>query len=284
MGMLWVLVAAIVLGAVLPARWAWRRYVGDWFAPPEARNWRDGQANERAKTLFDSDKLLALAAEFPGSPSPLARWTEVAVLERDWPEAVRRAEVFRRHFPGDIFGYLAGARALNETGDYKEAEALLATAAKKFPSHPRPLIDRALVAQYRHDWPEARRRWQHLQRRFPNEERPFAGEGLALMEMGDLAAAETALAAALARFPANRDALLWYADLAHRQGHWAEAAQRWALVRQRCDDRIEGYLRGAEAMRRCDRINEARDILAQGQIIFLHHEGMKKAYEALEHG
>ena len=120
-----------------------------------------------------------------------------------------------------------------------------------------------------------------MQRRFPNEEQPFAWEGMALLEMGDLAAAETALANALARFPHNRDATIWYATLAHRQENWAEAAKRWAVVRQRCDDRIEGYVRGAEALRHIGCPADARDVLAQAEIIFPNHPEVKRQLAAL---
>lgn len=63
----------------------------------------------------------------------MSSWAESALRRRDWAEAARRSEDFRRQFPDKPFGYIAAIRALRNDGREAEAETLLFDAIARFP-------------------------------------------------------------------------------------------------------------------------------------------------------
>jgi predicted Zn-dependent protease len=265
--MIWALLLVAVAGVAVLLVWI--------LGPPPPLVWHETVAISQARLASDA-QLPELIAQFPNSPGVLVEWTERAVREKDWSEVVRRAERFRHKFPGDIYGYLAGARGLLRTEDWDAAEALLQTAVRKFPKKPGPQIQYAFIANERRNWSEARRRWQKVQQHFPDEAAGFTWDGVALLEMKQFDEADTMLATVCDRFPDNEDGLLWYARTAHRRGAWAEAARRWELLRSRFEAHPEGYLHGSEALRQAGRIDEAADVISKGIFIFPNNQAMQE--------
>ena len=114
---------------------------------------------------------------------------------------------------------------------------------------PEPLIEYATLAQRRRDWPEAERRWASIHELFPRNTEAYIGLAVALREQQRFDKAEALFAGAMEAFPDEPPrAILKYAALAHHRRDWAEAAQRWEVVRTRFPDRADGFRRGAAAL------------------------------------
>jgi predicted Zn-dependent protease len=109
----------------------------------------------------------------------------------------------RRLSPENPAGYASGGAALHALGREDQAEQLLVFAQDRFPESAETAIQYAWVAHHRHDWDEAARRWRAVRARFPDNGWGYAAGGRALLEAGDVDAAQTVLAEGLVRLPDN---------------------------------------------------------------------------------
>jgi tetratricopeptide (TPR) repeat protein len=238
-------------------------------------SWEDVVATYEAKGATNEKQLKEIAAAYPRSPPGLASWTEWALEQGEWQEAIKRSALFRERFPSNIYGYLAGARAMVAAKDYDGADLLMRRAIRVFPKEPRMWIDYASIAHNQRHLSEARARWQRVQKRFPKEAIGYVREGIVLVELGAYDEADAVLNRAnkispesSTIMPQRRDGLLWYAESAQRRGNWAEAASRWETYRTSFDGFTEGYIRGADALRRDGKLKEARNLITRGKFIF----------------
>jgi tetratricopeptide (TPR) repeat protein len=219
------------------------------FPDQAAAHLRAGALLSQMRRFDEAATLLAQgAARFPDDPGFNIERAWLAQRRGDLAEALQRWAEIRRTLPERPIGYIGAARSLREGGRYAEADALLTEALERFPGDPAPRAEHAWVAQVARDWPEAVRRWDETRRRHPDQPVGFTAAAVALREMRRFDEAEALLIEASARFPEVRAPLVEHAWLAAARRDWAEAARRWALVRERFPEAIDGYLRGAQAL------------------------------------
>jgi tetratricopeptide (TPR) repeat protein len=125
------------------------------------------------------------------------------------------------------------------------------------------LVHKAWAAMGRQATDEALRLWASLREHAPDRPEGHVWPIKALWESGRFDEAEAMAANAFAKFPDHPDLLVHYAWIATRQERWEEAAKRWAAVRSRLPDRIEGYVWGARALWQYGRPDRAEALAAE---------------------
>lgn len=216
-----------------------------------------GVTLREAGRFDEADLMLREAmAVLPDIPEPVVEYAWLAHIGRDWPAAIERWREVRARFPDLPQGHVNAAAASREAGQLADAAELLAAAVLRYPDLANPAIELAWLAHHRRDWREAVARWDVVRRRFPDEPAAYTGAALALREAGDLDAAEDLIASACDRFPGNPGFLIEHAHLAMHRHAWAEAIDRWRVVRDRAPDNVAGYTGEALALR------EQRDFAA----------------------
>jgi hypothetical protein len=108
--------------------------------------------------------------------------------------------------------------------------------------------------------------WADSRRRFPLLPFGYQGGFRQLLEMDRLIDAEAVLLAAIDRFPEEAWPRVEHASLAHTRKDWAVASTRWAVVRASWPDRLDGYLRGAEALAALGRPEQAEKLRAEHRL------------------
>jgi tetratricopeptide (TPR) repeat protein len=88
-----------------------------------------------------------------------------ATCER-WAELQRVQPYFKE-------GYRERARCLLSIDRHAEADAVMRDAIERFRDDEWPLLEYAILAHRRHDWPEASTRWEEFRRQFPDREEGF---------------------------------------------------------------------------------------------------------------
>jgi tetratricopeptide (TPR) repeat protein len=168
---------------------------------------------------------------FPNDEWAAVRYTGIAVLKRDWIEALRRWGALRARFPDQLIGVLGQAEALRELGRVADADVVLTEATEKFPPDEWLAISLARTAMAGGDWEEALRRWETAIKNFPRNSSAYVGKAETLSNLGRFDEAEAVLRLAANRFP--RDALLIQTQttLALRQHNWDEAISHWTRGR-----------------------------------------------------
>ncbi len=123
----------------------------------------------REQGQFDlADVLLDEALRHhPGHSHILRDRAWVAHLRGDWSEAARRWEQVRVAEPHEPQGFVHGAEAYLNLGEFAAADALLLAGTERFPDDRRLVVGFAEAAVRCNDWPEALRRWAAARRRFP---------------------------------------------------------------------------------------------------------------------
>jgi predicted Zn-dependent protease len=205
--------------------------------------------------------LREAVARFPHEASPLVDWAMLAQQRDDLTQAAERCAVLRARFPGHVFGYVAGAQALGGIGETVAAEALLAEATQRFPADAEPAVAYAMLANDRHDWREAARRWQVVLTRFPDYEPQYDAVAQPLRSIGHFRDLENLIGQGRLHLPDDEAALVEYGWMAHARQDWAAAEQRWAAVRERFPEQVAGYTGAALACRECRRFDEAEQLL-----------------------
>ncbi len=102
-------------------------------------------------------------------------------------EAIRGWADIRRRFPGDPGGYIEALRLLRTLNRLAEAEDVAALACEQFPDESWPLVEHALVAHLRQDWPKAAARWEAVRAAFPDREDGYR-HGIEALENAGVAA------------------------------------------------------------------------------------------------
>ena len=129
---------------------------------------RLGETLRVAQRFDEADHVLTQAlARFPGHPGLAAAFAQSAQARGHWDEAEKRWNAFRQRFPKHVAGWCGGAEVLRSAGKSDQAEELLERAAECFGRDPNFLLQRALNATRRGDWPAAFERWAHLKTSYP---------------------------------------------------------------------------------------------------------------------
>ena len=202
------------------------------------------------------------AGRFPQRPGSYLRRAELAMRREDWSVACERWEAVRVAFPDHTSGYERGTVALMNAGRLEEAESLAEEAVGRFRDRPGSYLRRAELAMRREDWAVACERWEALRGAFPDEASGYVRGAAALRKAGCLDEAEAVVCEAMERFPDRPEGYGQWAELAMRRRDWAMAAERWEEVRRAFPNHASGYVRGAAALRKAGRLEEA-DALAR---------------------
>ena len=193
-------------------------------------------------------------SDLPGGRVQLA---EVAMRRREWPLAVERWEEVRRAFPDHPSGYLRGAESLVLAGRLDEAERVAREGGLRFPDLPGSRVQLAEVAVHRQDWPLAIERWDGLRLAFFDHPSGYVRGAEALVRAGRLVEAEELASEAASRFPDMPGGRIQLAEVAMRRRDWNLAIERWDAFRQEFPDHPLGYSRGAEALLKVGRPDDA---------------------------
>lgn len=262
-------------------------------------------ANEylrRSKRLCDEDRLadaeavlLEAQSLFPENAEVWVQFAWIAHSKRDWDQAICRWAVVRDRVPGNGWGYVGAARALNEMGNDAAAEELVEQGITLLPDDRGVLATWADAAVRRRDWTEARRRWERACSLYPQEFWFGESHGMVLSSSGDWAAAaehwcrlrkqwpdqadaylqearaltyleladtaENVLRIGVERLPNDARLTLEWAEAAMRRRDWRQAERRFAQVRKRFPEQPQGYLRGAEALCLARKDSDAQALL-----------------------
>jgi tetratricopeptide (TPR) repeat protein len=244
--------------------------------------WHGAAALSRQQKYDDAEALLAEGRErFPNDLGIAMESAWVATHRRDWAEALRRWQSVRDQFPDSPRGYTGTAMAHRELGHFDEGETILAEAVERFPQDLAACIDYARLAEARRDRPEALRRWQAVRDAFPGQTAGYTGAAALLRDERRFEEAETLLAEAAKRFPADARLDIERATLAHHRRDWAEAAPRWEGVRARLPEQRSGYLHGVAVLRELKRFADAEAVLSAGLERFPSEAGLHAEFALL---
>ena len=269
---------AIEHGMIAQSRGDWPEALRRWQGvrnrfPDLPRPYINGAMALRESRRYDeADALLEEArARFPNDLETAIEFARVPQVQRNWSEAARRWGTVVERFPGHVVGYVGAAAALRELGEFQRAGAILVVAQKEFPGDPEAAVQYATLASSRREWNEALRRWQSIVERFPDHPAGFAAMGSALRELRRLDEAESFLADARRRFPADPGIAIEYAHIAHIRRDWPEALRRWEAARATAPHHPAPYGWASHAQRAIGRTAEAEALLREG-IAALPHE------------
>jgi tetratricopeptide (TPR) repeat protein len=251
--------------------------------PDNSAGWTGAAAALREQQRPDAaEALLAEAVErFAGEPQPLVEYARLASQRAAWPEAAARWALLRERFPGHPMGYLWGARALRESGQEADADALLGAAVARLPGHAELAVEHAWSASRRRDWPQAARRWQAVRERFGHVAEGYSLGAAALRELGRHDEAEQIYAAAVARFPQDAGALIGHAKQAATRGDWATSVRRYELAVTRCPSYPAAHQGLAQALAGAGRLDDADRALGAAALRFPADFGVQLDYARL---
>ena len=188
------------------------------------------------------------------------RNAESAMRQRDWRKACVLWEEMRRTFPDQPEGFARGAAAVKHAGRLEEADALARIAVKRFPNYPGGYLQLADLAMRRRDWEAACALWAELRYLFPNKTEGFVRGAAALIRAGRLDEADRVARDAVKRFPDHPGGHVQQAELAMYRRGWEAASSLWARLRRTFPESVEGFARGAVALRNAGRPAEAERI------------------------
>jgi hypothetical protein len=135
-------------------------------------------------------------ARFPDRPQFMLDHAQLPVAphfahEKNWPETLRRLGMLHAAFPSFEAGFIAGVRALNDSGQPEQAEALARSAGERLPDSYALAIQYAEAAENRRDWPQAIVRYSAVRDRFTDQ--PGGNVGVARVLASDGRFADGAL-------------------------------------------------------------------------------------------
>jgi tetratricopeptide (TPR) repeat protein len=162
------------------------------------------RALREAGRLDDAEAWLTEAVErFPKDFDIAHEGAWLATEQQNWAEALKRWQRVRKLFPDNLQGYTGVATIQRQLGWLDEAEATLEQAIERFAPSPGPLVDYAGIAEARHDWAEAARRWEVVRQHFPDQQAGYEAGAIALCELDRHDEAQALLAEAAERFSAD---------------------------------------------------------------------------------
>jgi predicted Zn-dependent protease len=217
----------------------------------------NGGEFDKAEVLLLEGQLLVQSA----GPTFASEFARMAARQRDAAEAVRRWSAARTAFPRHPVGWVGGVEALREAGRINEAEALLDQLRELFPAEAAIPILAASLADAVKDWPKAVDLWAVAREQLPQNSIGFIKGAKALWQNGGLDQADALLADGINRFAGNAELVTQWAELAVHRQRWSDAAERWALLRQRHPTIPLGYVNGSTALLEAGRAAEAETLI-----------------------
>jgi tetratricopeptide (TPR) repeat protein len=219
----------------------------------------------------------SLLAGAPRSETLLRQYATNPAERGDWPEALRRADLFIARLPRSPAAWLARTTALQGAGREEEAAVALRKAVRFGPKDPATLFAWSRDAMKRKEWNEALRRYDRMRQYASHWHDSYTGAADALMELGRREEAEALVADGMRRHPQTW--MMWHAAarIADRAGDLDEAIRRWEDMRTRFPTVSAGYHRGAVALERAGRVEEAAALIRQGRDFFPTDKDIAKA-------
>jgi tetratricopeptide (TPR) repeat protein len=250
------------------SRQDWRRATALWARlrerfPGQVTGWLGGAQCLRDQRLDEeAEAMLAAAVErFPAEPLPAIEHAMLASRRKDWATAITRWALVRERFPSHLAGYLWAARALRESGQLDDAEAMLAATTLRLPDNAELAVEYAWLASRRADWAAAAGRWQAVRERFTHVALAYSFGAAALRELGQSEAAEQLLGAAVERFPTDAESLIAHARLALSRGDHDTAVQRFERAVARCPAYWAAHAGLAQSLAGAGRLDDADRVL-----------------------
>jgi Flp pilus assembly protein TadD len=219
----------------------------------------------------------SLLAANPKSMSLLRQYVGNAMDRQDWPEALRRADLFIARLPKSADGRLARINILRMSGHGEESVALLRKLVRRTPKDPGVLWTWSEEAIRRQDWAEAVLRLERLRKWAPDWTLGHVEAAKALVASGRRDEAEALLAEAMRRSPEEWriwQAAAWIAEGADEQ---AGAIRRWEQMRAAFPAEPAGFLGGAEALARAGEAAAAAALIRQARDFFPGDAAIKEA-------
>jgi predicted Zn-dependent protease len=233
------------------------------------RRLRKTSAKEREDSLAGSlrsaawsDKFVeSLLAKHPASPVLLNQYVTNARERQDWPEALRRAELFVTSAPSAPGALLTLSDVLRSAGRHDEAEAVLRRLRRRHPFNADVALRWARIPHIRSDWEESARRFAALRRRAPRRTEGYTEAADMLVRLGRLAEAETLIRTGMAKCPDSLWMWLSAAAFSERDNDPEVAVEAWEAFRARFPDNVTGFTRSAAALTKAGRDDEADRLL-----------------------
>ena len=235
--------------------------------PEHPQGYADGAKALKENKDFNAANALILEGmkKFPKETGLYAEYGNIAMRQKDWPEAAKRWALMREKFPDLSNGYFSGAEALKENKEFEAADALVLEGLEKFPKELELYRQYGSIATRREDWPEAVQRWALMREKYPQKPHGYLGGAHALKEQGDFEAADALVLAGLKKFPKAVGLYIEYGDIAMRQKNWSEANKRWALMREKCPEHPRGYVLGEVALKELGEVEAADALILKWQ-------------------
>jgi tetratricopeptide (TPR) repeat protein len=220
---------------------------------------------------------------YPKSVTPARAWVDLSISERNWPEAMKRAEMFAKMFPSRAEPIVCIAEVLSRSDREAESNALLERNMKRFHSGPWILVAYADNPRRRGDAAETERRVKPLIERFPRLINGYIIGIWALTAQQKYAEAEALIAAGdlnvdgglkqFGQIPA--------AEIASARKDWRRAADLWMGVRVGSPGHIDAYAKGSEALRELGDLEAARDFIDAGIKRYPDNRLIQREYERI---
>ena len=178
----------------------------------------------------------------------------VAERRADLETAITRWAMVRKRFPSRPLAYVQGAGCLRRLGRFAEADAVIRRAMALMPDDVAVRLEYGRIGEASGDWTDAYRRWAEISDRHPAG---LTGMAEALHRQGKDAEAEALLEKSRMIWPLEAGMRALYARIAAEAGRIDEAAERWAVVRDRFPRDQIGYTEGLTLLRAHLRWEEA---------------------------
>ena len=221
-----------------------------------------GAALRDAQRFDEADAVLTEAtARFPKAQQPAIEFAQLAVVRRDWSEALRRWQTVAQRFPDRVDAYTGQAHALRELRRLPDAEAALRQAVERFPNRVEVQIELAWSVTHQNRYDDAIALWEAIRSRFPDHVGGYTGGAVALSNAQKLDEAGRLLTQAMARFPDNPGPPMEGGWIAIAIRNFIEAERVFGWVRERFPDQPAAALGLGRALRGLGRRDEAETLL-----------------------
>jgi predicted Zn-dependent protease len=223
----------------------------------------------------------SLLVASPKNEDLLRRYAWNAAERQDWPEALRRADMYIARLPNSAGGWLSRSGVLRMSGQEEESVALLRKLVRHKPKDPEVLLAWSEEAIRRQDWAEAVRRLERLRKRAPDWPQTYLLAADALVAIRRREEAEAILAEGMRRLPEHWTIWQKAAWLAEAAGDLQGAVRHWDDMRARFPREPAGFLGGAEALAKAGETEAAAALIQQGRDYFPGNKAIKEAVARL---
>lgn len=192
------------------------------------------------------------------SAASISQWAENAAHNKNWREAAERWELVRKLYPNHAPGWVRGAIAERELGEFGTSKALLEHAREHFPNNPNALLQWAELCVAQQDYDGALEKLAQMQALFPQEMAAYARMADVYASQGRFVQAEILNQQVRERFPDRPRGWQQQAELAMLQEDWPTALERWATMRERFPEHAAGYMKAAQAAEKLGDLRQAK--------------------------